>query len=320
VLATLLLAGAMAAQAQTDRGRLMDQAAVQIGAPLHARLFAGEGAMGTPVHPVHYQARHPKAGCADTAACGEIFAEGDTHNIRTSAGTTWQYNQMAGSTAAVGTYLALTNTAVTPAEADTTLSGEIVANGLSRALSTPTNASTTLSVPAAPTATPVGTTGSTTYYYWVEACNQSICTTPSATSGTTSTANATLSGSNYVSVTWTPIAGASSYVLQRTTSNSIPSGTNSYLVGNTAACTAATCTQLDTSNSLTSVATPASNLTNFGKYTLVYTWTCATSAQQAQAFGVLNASSAGTLVFEGTFTQVSLNVGDTFQLTETVYF
>ena len=40
---------------------------------------------GTPVHPVHYVQRRPKAGCSDTAACGTIITEGDTHNIRTRA-------------------------------------------------------------------------------------------------------------------------------------------------------------------------------------------------------------------------------------------
>ena len=46
----------------------------------------------------------------------------------------------------------------------------------------------------------VGTTRSTTYYYWVAACNQGICTTPSAGSTAVTTANATLSTTNYVSV------------------------------------------------------------------------------------------------------------------------
>lgn len=324
-----------------------------------------EGFGGTPVHPVYYEARHPDPGCSvrdgitppravlahestldrvaiffklkhrapesqrfrnwETATCGKLFAGGWTHNIRTSAGTTWQYNQMAGSTAAVGTYIALTNSAITPTYADTTLASEIVANGLSRALSTPTNGSSTLTVPAAPTPTVVGTTGAVSYFYWAASCsNGPICTTPSATSGTVSTANATLSTTNYVSVAFTGQLGAMSYQLYRTTSNTIPSGTVTDLVGGSPACsttgTVVSCTWNDVSNTLTSVTIPGSNLTNFGKYTLVYTWTCTTSSQSAQAFGVLNAASSGTLIFEGTFTPVSLNVNDTLQLTETVYF
>lgn len=318
--AAVCLITAFTLLAAQDRTLSQDNATTLVGAPLHLRATGPVDGTGTPGHPFTVIARHPKAGCADTAVCGDIYYTYTGHNLRTSAGTTWQYNQMAGTTAAVGTYLALTNTAITPQEADTTLSGEIATNGLSRANSTPTNASTTLSVPAAPTAAVVGTAGSTTYYYWVEACNQGVCTTLSPASTPVTTANATLSTTNYVSVTWTPIPGAASYQLLRTTTSSAPSGTVSDLVGNVAACSATTCTQLDTSNSLTSVTVPSSNLTNMGKYTLVYTWTCSGSAQQAQAYGVLNAASSGTLVFEGTFTQVSLNPGDTFQLVESVYY
>jgi len=311
--------------AQTHIGATVDETAIAIGTPdapmpAHVRaMLAAEGSTGTPVHPVHYVARHPRPGCPDTAACGTIIAEGETHNIRVSAGTTWQYNQMAGTTAAVGTYIALTNTAITPAEADTTLSGEIATNGLSRALSTPTNASTTLAVPAAATASVVGTTGAVSYWYWVAACNQGICTTPSLASNNITTANATLSTTNYDSIAFTGQNGAATYQVYRTTSSTAPSGTATVLVGGLPSCTAAlACTVLDTSNTLTSVTIPASNLTNFGKYTLVNTWT-ATGTQSAQAFGVFNASSSGTMIFEGTFTSVTLNSGDTFQLTETVY-
>jgi hypothetical protein len=276
-------------------------------------------------HPVLVVARHPKAGCSDTAVCGEIFHWEKTHNLRTSAGATWQYDQMAGGTVAVGTYMALTNTAITPAYADTTLSGEITSNGLARALATPSNGSTTLAVPAAPTATANGTTGSTTYYYWPAACSTAfptpICTATSATSGSVTNANATLSASNSVGVVWTGQLGATSYQLWRTTSNTAPSGTVSDLVGGTASCTVANppvCTQYDISNTLTSATVGTTANTYYGKYTLVYTWT-ATASQSAQAGAVFNASSSGTDIFEFTFSSVSLNNGDTLQVTESVY-
>jgi hypothetical protein len=333
--AALALCSALFAQPPVSQGGIADFATVQVGTPdnptpvLQERpsvYLSPEGAVvGTPIHPVHVVARHPKAGCDDTATCGDVFADEWTHNIRVSAGTTWQYNQMAGSTAAVGTYIALTNTAITPAMADTSLSGEIVTNGLSRALATPTNNSTTLTVPSAPTSAVVGSAGSTSYYYWLETCAQTICTTPSASVHVT-TANATLSTANYVQLSFTGQTGASYYQICRTTSSSTPSGSTSCLIGGSPACTLGTsatapsCTWNDVSNTVTSITVPGSNLTNFGTYTLVYTWTCATSAQQAQAFAVLNASSSGTMIFEGTFTQVSLNVGDTLQLTESVYF
>lgn len=75
---------------------------------------------------VHYVARH---------ADGSIFFDQTVHNLRTNAGGDAQGSQMGntGTQAAACNYIALTNTAVTPAVTDTTLSGEIVANGLSRA-------------------------------------------------------------------------------------------------------------------------------------------------------------------------------------------
>lgn len=309
----------MAANGQSDRSGNLDHATVQVG----RSQLPVERIAGSP-HPYHVIARHPKAGCLVTAECGEIFYQYQGENLRTSAGTTWQ-SQLMGDTStptvnAQAYYIGLTNTAVVPAEADTTLSGEIAINGLSRAASTYTDTSTTLAVPAAPVASVVGTTGAVSYWYWVAACNQGICTTPSLASNNITTANATLSTTNYNSIAFTGQNGAAAYQIYRTTSSAAPSGTVTDLVGGLASCTSAlACTALDISNTLTSVAIPASNLTNFGKYTLVHTWT-ATAAQSAQAFGVFTAVSSGTMTFEGTFTPVALNTNDTFQLTETVYF
>jgi len=140
---------------------------------------------------VHIIARHKN---------GDVFYDRWVHNLRTNAGINWQYNQMAGTTAAVCNYIALTNTAITPAATDTALSGEISANGLARAQATP------------------------------------------------------------------------------------------------------------------------AHTTNATSYTLAYTWTCATSAQAAQAAGVFNAGSSGTLCFENTFTAASLQIGDTLQVTWTINF
>lgn len=53
-------------------------------------------------------------------------------------------------------------------------------------------------------------------------------------------------------------------------------------------------------------------------YTLTHTWTATGTLTSVQKAGVLNASSVGTLVFENTFTPVSLNSGDTLQLTWTI--
>lgn len=280
------------------------------------------------LHPVLVEARHPLFGCDKTEECGEVFFSEETHNIRPTAGTAWQ-SQIMGDTSTPSVnnqcnYVALTNTGITPAMADTTLSGEIVSNGLARTQGTYADSSGVVSVPAAPTATVQGSTGSTTYYYWVLAVNQGIYTTVSS-SGTTSTANATLSGANYDQVSWTPVTGATGYYVFRTTSNSAPTGATTSVAGSNSTsqptCTATTCYLNDIANSLagTSITVPSSNLTNYGHFTLAHTWT-ATASQAAQAFGVLTAASSGTMCFEGTFTQVSLNNGDTFTLTETVNF
>jgi hypothetical protein len=99
-------------------------------------------------HWVHVVARHPD---------GTVFLDVTGHNLRTNAGINWQYNQMAGTTAAVCTYIALTNTAITPNATDTSLSGEITANGLSRALGTVTHTSNATSYTLANTFTATGT-------------------------------------------------------------------------------------------------------------------------------------------------------------------
>jgi hypothetical protein len=307
------IAAAACLSAQVDLSRATDRSEVSVGRG--RQLTEGTG---TPVHPFHVEARH---------ADGTLFFSRDSHNLRTSAGTTWQAELMGKVTTptvnAQCNYLGLTNTAVTPAEADTTLSGEITTNGLDRASAQAvfTNLSTTLAVPAAPVASVVGTTGAVSFWYWAAACNQGICTTPSLASNNITTANATLSATNYNKVTWTGQQGAATYQIYRTTSSSAPSGTVSVLVGGNPECdsTTTSCTLDDESNTLSSVTIPASNLTNFGKFTLVHTWT-ATAAQSAQAFGVFTASSSGTMCFEGTFGSVSLLTGDTFTLTETPYF
>jgi hypothetical protein len=111
------------------------------GSPLH------EGRSDLP-HWVHVVARHPD---------GTIFLDVTGHNLRTNAGINWQYGQMAGGTAAVCTYIALTNTAITPNATDTSLSGEITTNGLARALGTATHTSNATSYTLAYTFTATGT-------------------------------------------------------------------------------------------------------------------------------------------------------------------
>ena len=106
-----------------------------------------EGQSNLP-HWVHVVARH---------ADGTVFLDEWGHNLRTNAGINWQYGQMAGTPAAVCSYIALTNTAITPNATDTSLSGEITTNGLARANGTPTHTSNATSYTLSNTFTATGT-------------------------------------------------------------------------------------------------------------------------------------------------------------------
>lgn len=72
-----------------------------------------------------------------------------------------------------------------------------------------------LSTPSAPTVTPTGTTGATSYGYKVEALNHDQTSIASA-AGTTTTGNAALSTTNYNHVTWVAVTGATGYRIYRT--------------------------------------------------------------------------------------------------------
>ena len=65
---------------------------------------------------------------------GTIEKQAPIYNSRVDAGASWQANIMGNATGTSAQYIALTNTAISIAHGDTTLSGEIVANGLSRAV------------------------------------------------------------------------------------------------------------------------------------------------------------------------------------------
>lgn len=114
---------------------------------------------------------------------------------------------------------------------------------------------TILPRPGAPTSvTQAGASGSTTYYYWLSARNASG-ETLLGPSRVTTTSNATLSSTNYNTVAWNSLPGASDYRVWRTTTSTAPSGTGNYLVGVTTSTTIN-----DQSNSLTSATVPAGNV------------------------------------------------------------
>jgi hypothetical protein len=68
-----------------------------------------------------------------------------------------------------------------------------------------------LATPGAPTVTPQGTTGATTYTYYVVALDRAGYKTLKSANASTATGNATLSGSNFNRITWSAVPGAVSY-------------------------------------------------------------------------------------------------------------
>jgi hypothetical protein len=97
---------------------------------------------------VHLVARH---------ADGTIFYDQTVHNLRTNAGVNWQFSQMAGTTAGVCTYIALSNDSAAPSATDTALAAEITTNGLARANATPAHSGNASSYTLTYTFTAAGT-------------------------------------------------------------------------------------------------------------------------------------------------------------------
>lgn len=81
---------------------------------------------------------------------------------------------------------------------------------------------TQLSTPSAPSVSPQGITGATNYSYKITAKDQwgnsttPLSTTVASSAGSTSSGNASLTGSNFNQITWTSVAGAVSYDVWRT--------------------------------------------------------------------------------------------------------
>jgi hypothetical protein len=120
----------------------------------HRGLVEGGGALhrtvqgGAYPHYVHVVARHKD---------GTVFYDQWFHNLRTNAGINWQYNQMAGTTAAVCTYFALSNDSGAPAATDTAVASEITTNGLARVNATAAHTSNATSYTLSYTFTATGT-------------------------------------------------------------------------------------------------------------------------------------------------------------------
>jgi hypothetical protein len=127
-----------------------------------------------------------------------------------------------------------------------------------------------LATPSAPSVTPQGASGTTTWRYRITARSTAGETLASA-EGTTTTGNATLSATNFNRVTWTAVPGAVDYRIYRTTAGGTPSTTG--LIGTATALTfddtglagSGTVPTIDTSGNVgLGTATPADRLDVIG--------------------------------------------------------
>lgn len=153
---------------------------------------------------VHVVARHPKAGCDDTAKCGEIFYDTTSQNLVVNAGLNWLADIMGNtSTPAVNAqcnYIGLSNGSGTPAAGDTalatTVGAEIAANGLSRAQATYTHSSNATTFTLAKTFTATGAQSAQAGAVFTAASSGTMCFEDTFTS-------ATLATNDTLTVTWT---------------------------------------------------------------------------------------------------------------------
>lgn len=99
-------------------------------------------------------------------------------------------------------------------------------------------AAVTLATPGAPTVTPKGTTGASTCTYAIRALTAKRGYTVAGTTGTTASCNATQTLTNYNQLSWTAVASAWGYAVERTTPNAaliaVTTDTHAVDIGQTA--------------------------------------------------------------------------------------
>jgi hypothetical protein len=167
-------------------------------------------------------------------------------------------NLIAGVTADEAQSLSLTpgTTTLIPPNAAAPVNGGIVAGATDQTMVGGRFLFSVLAVPAAPIITQNGTAGVTSYAYTVEALLGNGNSGASAASTTFTTGNATLTATNSLNVTFTPVAGATSYNVRRTTG-----GATQGIIGNVLATGKATYTLVDTGLSADGSVTPNLNTT-----------------------------------------------------------
>jgi fibronectin-binding autotransporter adhesin len=160
-----------------------------------------------------------------------------------------------------------------------------------------------LTAPSAPTVTNVGTQGTAHYTYAIAAVNANGGSTLAANTTQTTTGNATLNGTNYNQITWTGVAGASSYNIYRTAvSGGSPSTVG--LIGNVSA--TSTLTFNDTGLAETA-AKPTVDTS--GQLTATGTALFENAVNSATAFQVQNAAGTSVLTVNTSTGLVSVNGG-----------
>lgn len=135
-----------------------------------------------------------------TDRCGTEVYRSESWNLVTNAGLNWLADIMSNtSTPSVNAqcnYIALTNTAITPAAGDTTLSGEIVANGLSRAQATYAHSANATTYTLSKTFTATGTQSAQAGAVFTASSAGTMCFEDTFTA-------ASLATNDTLTVTWT---------------------------------------------------------------------------------------------------------------------
>ncbi len=142
----------------TPKSSTMMYAATAVaGALVLALILPGVALLGTTAATTDSIGPHGYVVLSARHADGSEFYHEESHNLITDAGKDFISAQIGSTTPGSNgaNYIALTNTAITPAAGDTTLSGEINANGLARAQGTyaHTNGQSTFTVTKTFTAT-----------------------------------------------------------------------------------------------------------------------------------------------------------------------
>lgn len=150
---------------------------------------------------------------------------------------------------------------------------------LTRGTVTSFEVATYVAAPSAPTVTPQGTPGASTVTYRIEAVDADGNVTEAGSAGSTSTANATLNGTNYNGLTWAVVPGAASYRVHRTAG-----GPSQGLIG-----------------------TPTSNsLNDTGLAATAATLSSANGTGKGESISVIDALADKTVQVSGTFADLRL--------------